>query len=90
MWILTLQGRESDGAYAVENDDGVKTLFIFEDEDDAVRYSMMNDLADKKMPKLIPTEVDEDVAIKACEMYDYPYAIISSSDLVIPPDYDKI
>ena len=90
MWILTVQGRESDGAYAVENDDGVKTLFIFEDEDDAVRYSMMNDLADKKMPKLIPTEVDEDVAIKACEMYDYPYAIISSSDLVIPPDYDKI
>ena len=51
---------------------------------------MMNDMADKKMPKLIPTEVDEDVAIKACEMYDYPYAIISSSDLVIPPDYDKI
>lgn len=90
MWILTVQGRETDGAYAVENDDGVKTLFIFEDEDDAIRYAMMNDMADKKMPKLIPTEVDEDVAIKACEMYDYPYAIISSSDLVIPPDYDKI
>ena len=51
---------------------------------------MMNDMADKYMPKLIPTEVDEEVAIKACEMYDYPYAIIKSSDLVIPPDYDKI
>ena len=90
MWILTVQGRETDGAYAVENDDGVKTLFIFEEEDDAIRYAMMNDMADKKMSKLIPTEVEEDVAIKACEMYDYPYAIITSSDLVIPPDYDKI
>jgi len=90
VWILTVQGRETDGAYAVENDDGVKTLFIFEEEDDAIRYAMMNDMADKKMPKLIPTEVEEDVAIKACEMYDYPYAIITSTDLVIPKDYDKI
>ena len=90
MWILTVEGKENDGAYAVENDDGEKTLFIFEEEDDAVRYAMLNDMADKFMPKLIPTEVEEDVAIKACEMYDYPYAIISSSDLVIPPDYDKI
>ena len=90
MWILTVEGKENDGAYAVENDDGEKTLFIFEEEDDAVRYAMLNDMADKFMPKLIPTEVEEDVAIKACEMYDYPYAIINSSDLVLPPDYDKI
>ena len=90
MWILTVEGKGNDGAYAVENDDGEKTLFIFEEEDDAVRYAMLNDMADKFMPKLIPTEVEEDVAIKACEMYDYPYAIITSSDLVIPPDYDKI
>ena len=32
------------GAYAVENDDGEKTLFIFEEEDDAVRYAMLNDM----------------------------------------------
>ena len=90
MWILTVEGKENDGAYAVENEDGEKTLFIFEEEDDAVRYAMLNDMADKFMPKLIPTEVEEDVAIRACEMYDYPYAIIKSSDLVLPPDYDKI
>ena len=89
MWILTIKGEDTEGAYAMENEDGNKTLFIFEDEDDAVRYSEMNAMSDTKMPKLIPVEVEEEV-VKACEMYDYPYAVISSSDLVIPPDYDKI
>ena len=90
MWILTIREEESEGTYAMENEDGNKILFLFEDEDDAVRYSEMNAMSDKKMPKLVPVEVEEEVAIKACEMYDYPYAVISSSDLVIPPDYDKI
>ena len=76
MWILTVEGKENDGAYAVENEDGEKTLFIFEDEDDAVRYAMLNDMADKYMPKLIPTEVEEDVAIRACEMYDYQEPLV--------------
>ena len=65
MWILTIRGEESEGAYAMENEDGNKTLFLFEDEDDAVRYSEMNAMSDKKMPKLVPVEVEEEVAIKA-------------------------
>ena len=28
MWILTIRGEESEGAYAMENEDGNKTLFL--------------------------------------------------------------
>ena len=56
------QGKKFRGAYAMENEDGNKTLFIFEDEDDAVRYSEMNAMSDTKMPKLVPVEVEEEVA----------------------------
>ena len=90
MYILTVKGKENEGAYAVENEDGEKVLFIFEEEDDAERYAMMLSMADDDYPDLRVAEVDEDVAIKACEIYDYPYVIISSSDLVIPKDYDNI
>ena len=33
-------------------------------------------------------EVDEEVAIKACEVYNYKYSIISTNDFVIPPKQD--
>lgn len=90
MYILTVSGKETEGAYAVENEDGEKTLFMFEEQDDAERYAMMLSMADKDYPVLEVHEVEEEVAIKACEMYDYPYVVISSTDLVIPKDYDKI
>ena len=90
MYILTVSGKEESGAYAVENEDGEKTLFMFEEQDDAERYAMMLSMADDEYPVLEVVEVEEEVAIKACEMYDYPYVVISSTDLVIPKDYDKI
>ena len=90
MYILTVSGKEENGAYAVENEDGEKTLFMFEEQDDAERYAMMLSMADDEYPVLEVVEVEEEVAIKACEMYDYPYVVISSTDLVIPKDYDKI
>ena len=90
MYILTIDGREDQGAYAVENEDGEKVLFIFEEQDDAERYAMMLSLSDDAYKRLEVVETDEDLAIKACESYDYPYVVIQSNDLVIPKDYDKI
>ena len=90
MYILTVSGKDQEGAYAVENEDGEKTLFMFEEQDDAERYAMMLSMADEDYPVLEVVEVEEEVAIRVCEMYDYPYVVISSTDLVIPKDYDKI
>ena len=41
MYILTIYGRETDGAYSVKNEYEEDVLYIFEDEDDATRYAMM-------------------------------------------------
>ena len=41
MYILTVYGKETEGAYSVEADDGEDILYLFDDEDDAIRYAMM-------------------------------------------------
>ncbi len=83
MWLLTEEGKR-EGAYAVKDIDGDKVLFLFENEDDADRYVMM--LEDNEEIGMEVVEVDEQVAIKACEMYNYKYTIVTSKDFVIPPD----
>jgi len=83
MYILTVLGKETDGAYSVENDDGEKVLYIFEEEDDAIRYAMMMEEADS--PEMHIIEIDDDLMIKTCEIHNYQYCIISADDIVIPP-----
>ncbi|MDP6304223.1 MAG: DUF3110 domain-containing protein, partial [Candidatus Nitrosopelagicus sp.] len=41
MYLLSLKGSRDEGAYAVQDNHGHKVLFLFEEEDDAVRYAMM-------------------------------------------------
>ena len=41
MYILTIYGKETEGAYSVADDEGDQILYLFEEEDDAMRYAMM-------------------------------------------------
>ena len=84
MYILTVYGKETEGAYSVEADDGEDILYLFEDEDDAIRYAMM--LEEEGAPEMHIIEVEDEIMIKTCEMHDYKYAIITENDLVIPPE----
>ena len=91
MYILTVTGKESEGAYSVINDDGDKILYIFEQEDDAIRFAMM--LEDQDYPDMHIIEVDDQVMIHTCESHGYNYAVISKNDIVVPPpkaDHDII
>lgn len=89
MYILTINGMEDEGAYAVTDSDGEKALYLFEEEDDAVRYAGLLEAED--YPLMTVVEVEDDVAIKTCEMYGYHYVIINQDELVIPPrEYDFI
>ena len=90
MYLLTLNSRKDDGAYAVQDSDGDKVLFLFEEEDDAFRYAMMleDNLEQEKNMQVI--EVEDDLAIKTCSMYNYKYAVVTPDDLVIPPSNDKV
>jgi hypothetical protein len=84
MFILTIKGLEDEGAYAVEREDGEKVLLLFEESDDAVRYALMLE-DDDENPEMDVIEVDDRIAIKTCEMYNYEYNIITQDDIVIPP-----
>jgi len=84
MFILTINGKETEGAYSVADDDGEQILYLFEEEDDAVRYAMM--LEDNEFPEMHVIEIEDDVIIKTCEIHDYKYTVITPNDIVIPPD----
>lgn len=83
MYLLTLKDRKDDGAYAVKDQYGHKVLFLFEEEDDAERYALMLENEEDTMMDIV--EVDDDLAIKTCKLYNYKYAVITPNDIIIPP-----
>ena len=84
MYILTIYGKETDGAYSVTDEDGDQILYLFKGEDDAMRYAMM--LEDGGSPEMHVIEIEDEIMIKTCELHDYKYAIITENALVIPPE----
>ena len=89
MWLLTIKDKQNEGAYAVPDEYGDKVLFLFEKEDDAERYAMMINEQDVKRQMDI-IEVEDELALKTCKMYNYKYAVITPNDFVIPPKNDNI
>ena len=83
MFLLTLRDEKNDGAYAVQDNQGDKVLFLFEEEDDAERYAMQ--LEEQEDAEMDVVEVDDELAIKTCKMYNYKYAVITANDIVVPP-----
>ena len=91
MFLLSLRHRRDDGAFAVQDSNGDKVLFLFEEEDDAVRYAMMlEDSLGNPQKNMQVIEVEDDLAIKTCSMYNYKYAVITPDDLVIPTNNYKV
>ena len=89
MYILSLAGKEGEGAYAVTNDDGQKALYLFQQEDDAPRDAGL--LEANEETTLTVVEIDDTLAVETCRTHKYKYVIITPDDIVIPPkDYDNI
>ena len=87
MFILAVKGFEDEGAFSVENDDGERVLIMFEEEDDADRYAELID-AEEDWPEMSVIEIDDNIAITACEIHNYMYNIIRPDDIVVPPKND--
>lgn len=83
MYLLTIKDNKDDGAFAVQDQHGRKVLFLFEEEDDAIRYALM--LEDQEDTQMDVVEVDDELALKTCKLYNYKYAVITPDDIVIPP-----
>ena len=84
MYILTVYGKENEGAYSVQNDEGNHVLYLFQEEDDATRYANM--LEDDEYPEMHVIEVEPDMMIGVCEQHGYEYAVITPNDIVVPPN----
>ena len=86
MYLLAISGKEDEGAYAVVDDDGDKTLYFFQDEDDAERYAGLLEAEDHPLMSVV--EIDPELAVKTCNHFNYNYVIITPNDFVIPPRDD--
>lgn len=84
MYLITIEGKEEQGAYAAIDDFGDYVLYIFEEEDDATRFALL--LEEEDYPKMSVLEVEEDVILKACQIHGYQYKIFTENDIVIPPN----
>ena len=84
MYILTVYGKENEGAYSVQNEEGNHVLYLFQEEDDAPRYA--NLLEDDEYPEMHVIEVEPDMMIGVCEQHGYEYAVITPNDIVVPPN----
>jgi len=87
MFILAVKGFEDEGAFSVENDDGERVLIMFEEEDDADRYAELM-YSEEDTPEMSVIEIDDNIAITACEIHNYMYNIIRPDDIVVPPKND--
>jgi len=82
MFVLTEV--KSGGVYATKNQDGVKSVQVFESEDDAIRYHELLKANDYKN-ELEIFEVDAKIVAINCQTHGYAFSIISSDELIIPP-----
>ena len=59
---------EKPKAYYVKDELGEQILYLFAEEDDAIRYAMM--LEEDDYPEMHVIEIDDEVMLKTCEMMD--------------------
>jgi len=86
MYIITVKGKEKEGAYSVIDEDLDQVLYIFVQEDDATRYALQ--LEEMDYPTMKVLKIEDDLMIKTCEMHGHKYTVITPDDIVIPPDSD--
>ena len=82
MFILTVEGKESEGAYSVVDEEGDQVLYLFEEEDDAIRFAMM--LEESEHPPIHVLEVEDQVMLKTCQMHNYNLSLIHISEPTRP------
>ena len=83
------EGANASKKVKVGNAEGEQILYLFEEEDDAIRFSIQ--LEEDDYPEMHVIEVDEELMLKTCDLHDYKYTVITKNDIVIPPlENDRI
>ena len=83
MYILALTGFEKEGAYAIDQDNDKRMVYMFLDKDDALRYAGLLEADD--FPEMSVVEVDDREIIQACVTSGNEYYVVTPDDIVVPP-----
>ena len=84
MYVITLKDNPQ-GIYSVFDSQEQRIVPIFVEEDDADRYVMALE-DDDENPELEVVETEPDQIIHACRSQGQRFSIITSDDLIVPPD----
>ena len=84
MFVITLKDHPQ-GIYSVFDKDEQRIVPLFELQDDEVRY-VMQLAEDEENPELQVMNVEPDHIINACRSQGQKWSIITSDDLIVPPD----
>ena len=88
MYILCLEGKENEGAYAISNAKNERLLLLFSEVEDAERFAGLLEADD--FPKLSTVEVDTESMIEMCESTGYSYTVVEPDELIIPPSHHDL
>ena len=83
MYILAISGKESEGAYAIDNENNKRMVYMFLDKDDAIRYAGL--LEADNFPDMSVVEVNDQEIIEACVKHGHEYYVVTPDDIVVPP-----
>ena len=83
MYVLALTGHEKEGAYAIDQDNNKRMVYMFLDKDDALRYAGLLEADD--FPEMSVVEVDDREIIQACVTSGNEYYVVTPDDIVVPP-----
>ena len=67
--------------YTIDTED-TSVLVLFEQRDDALRYSERLFMSGEESYEVV--ELDKDIAVELCEMQGYNYTIVTPDNLVLP------
>ena len=81
--LLFNAGTDNEGIHTLSMGNKC-TVLMFEQEDDATRYSLLLEAQD--CPPLTVEEMDDTVIKEFCDGAGYSYKLVTSEELVIPPE----
>ncbi len=81
--LLFNAGTDSEGIHTLKKGDE-NTVLMFEHEDDAIRFGVLLEAQD--FPPLTVEALDDEEIKGFCQGAGYSYKVVTSEDLVIPPD----
>ncbi|MGF1515244.1 MAG: DUF3110 domain-containing protein [Elainellaceae cyanobacterium] len=82
--LLFDAGTDSEGIHTLKTSDNRNVVLMFEDPDDAERYTLMLEAQDFRVPTVEPFDREE--IEEFCQGAGYEYKLVERGDLEVPPE----